>query len=173
MTTENAKFLIDALDVAAKIVIAIVAGLWVLHTYPDSREKEFRKSYWDKQMSLLFDATETTAKIAVLSPNDPKREEAVEAFWRLYWGPMTVVESKCEPCDAVDQAMLAFGRCLRDPADAKPQETCSPRELEQRSIALGKAARDSIGASWDSKLELLTQGCRPGGGCPAAAAKQP
>ncbi len=166
MTNESRKLVVDALDVIAKIAIAVIAGLWVLHTYPDSREKEFRKSYWDKQMSLLFDAAETTAKIATLAPNNPKRVEAVETFWNLYWGPMTVVESKCERCDAVDQAMISFGRCLKDPADENPKETCDAKQLEQRSIALGKAARDSIGSSWDKKLESLTQGCPPSGGCP-------
>jgi hypothetical protein len=39
------KTLTDALDVAAKITIAVIAGLWVLHTYPESRGKEFRKGY--------------------------------------------------------------------------------------------------------------------------------
>jgi len=68
MSVESRKVLVDALDVIAKIAIAVIAGFWALHTYPESREKEFRKSYWDKQMSLLFDATETTAKIATLAP---------------------------------------------------------------------------------------------------------
>jgi hypothetical protein len=88
MTTENRQSVVAALDVIAKIAIALIAGLWVLYTYPESREKEFRKSYWDKQMSLLFDATETTAKIATLAANNPKRDEAIETFWKLYWGPM-------------------------------------------------------------------------------------
>ena len=167
MTAENRESVVAALDVIAKIAIAVIAGLWVLYTYPESREKEFRISYWDKQMSLLFDATETTAKIATLATNNPEREEAVKDFWKLYWGPMTVVESKCEHCDPVDQAMMNFGRCLIDPAESNPKDTCSANELEQRSIALGKAARDSIGSSWDKKLELLTRGCPPGGGCPA------
>jgi len=171
MTTENLRSVVGALDVAAKIAIAVIGGLWVLHTYPESREKEFRKSYWDKQMSLLFDATEITAQIATLPPGDSTRDTAIAAFWKLYWGPMTVVESKCERCDSVDQAMIAFGRCLSDPADGKSKENCSTRELEQRSITLGKAARDSIGASWDKKLESLTQGCPSDRTCPGATTK--
>lgn len=85
MTTENRQSVVAALDVIAKIGIAVIAGLWVLYTYAESKEKEFRKSYWDKQMSLLFDVTETTAKIPTLATNDPKRDEAVETFWKSYW----------------------------------------------------------------------------------------
>ena len=170
MTIEKGKVVVDALDVVAKIAVAAIVGIWVLHTYPDTREKDFRKAYWDKQMSLLFDATETTAKIATLSANDPKRINAVAAFWQLYWGPMTVVESKCERCDPVDQAMIRFGRCLKDPAAEKPVDACDTQELEQRSIALGKLVKDSIGLSWDKKLESLAQGCPPGG-CPSATPK--
>jgi hypothetical protein len=166
MTSEQRKSVVDTFDVIAKIAIAVITGLWVLYTYPDSREKEFRKTYWDKQMSLLFDVTEITAKIATSPPTDSKRDDAIKAFWILYWGQMTIVESKCERCDPVDQAMIRFGRCLSDPADSKPIDTCDEKELEQRSIALGKAARDSIASSWDQKLTLLRQGCPSDGKCP-------
>jgi len=78
---------------------------------------------------------------------------------------MTVVESKCEQCDPVDQAMISFGKCLKDPAADKPAETCdavnssvarlsSERRPGTRSVRLGirslshlaKAARPAADA---------------------------
>ena len=167
MTVEGIKLWIAGFDVAAKIAIAVVAGLWVLYTYPDSREKEFRKSYWDRQMSLYFDATQAASQVASLPSDDAAREKALQRFWELYWGQMVVVESKCERCDVVDQAMIRFGHCLTQPGSDKPKETCDYAELQQRAFGLGKACRDSIGASWDKKLKFLTEGC-PSGGQPCS-----
>jgi hypothetical protein len=160
MTSEQTKTVLSGLDVAAKIVIAVIAGLWVLHTYPDTREKEFRKSYWDTQMSLLFSAAETASQIATLPPGDTERDKAIKKFWELYWGRMLIVESICEPNDPVDQAMIQFGRCLVPPGEEKPQDDCSRQELELRAFSLGKASRRSIGKSWDEKLESLSRGCK-------------
>jgi hypothetical protein len=78
------KTSIAALDVVSKAVIAIVAGVWVWRTYPESREKDFRKAYWDRQVSLFFEATQVTAQIATLPDGDTKRLEATRKFWELY-----------------------------------------------------------------------------------------
>jgi hypothetical protein len=166
VTLEKTKVLVDALDVAAKIVIAIIAGVWVLYTYPEAREKEFRKSYWDHQMDYFFEATQSASEIATLPKEDPNRDKAVKTFWTLYWGQMTVVEAKCEKCDPVDQAMIQFGYCLTNPGDKAPKNNCDFNELQQRAITLGKACRNLIGKSWDERLNSLGRDCPTDGRCP-------
>jgi len=163
MTLEQKKAIIDGLDVVAKILIAAVAGWWVFHTYPESREKDFRKSYWDHQMAFFFDASQAASRIATLPAGDPEKSKAINKFWELYWGPMVIVEAKCEKCDVVAQAMIQFGACLPEPGASKPRDDCSHRDFKNRSWELGKACRDLIGTSWDEKLEFLSEPCPPEG----------
>jgi hypothetical protein len=150
------KTLIEAVDVIAKVVIAIIGGVWVWHTYPESKEKDFRTAYWDRQMSLFFEATQAAAQIATLSNEDERRSGAINKFWELYWGQMIVIETKNEE-DPVAQAMMDFGKCLIEPGEQAPCDKCDINELKNRAWALGKACRDSIGTSWDQKLHYLSR----------------
>lgn len=152
----DTKTLIEAVDVIAKVVIAIVAGVWVWHTYPESKEKDFRMAYWDHQMTLFFEATQAASQIATLPAEDPRKAEATKKFWELYWGQMIVIETKNDK-DPVAQAMIHFGKCLIEPGEQEPSNKCGNQELKNRAWQLGKACRDSIGTSWDQKLQYLSK----------------
>src|SRR5689334_15513075 len=94
-------------DIAIKVVGLLGSALAVL-AYFDKKESEFRKPFWDEQLKLYFEATDTVSKVANL-PDGAERDEAVLRFWELFDGSLRVVEDS----DNVSQAMVAFGTCLR------------------------------------------------------------
>jgi hypothetical protein len=95
-----------------------------------------RGPFLEQRLKLYFEATETASKLATLEPGKAW-DEAHSRFWQLYWGQLSVVESK-----AVASAMVNVGLCLKD-------KTCDRGELEQRSLRLAHACRDDIQAAWD------------------------
>ena len=133
------------IDIAIKTTTALVAifgaaiGLW---KYFDSVEKEFRKPYWEKQVALYFQATSSAATLATID-NPEERQEAEAKFWELYWGPLALVEDR-----KVEGAMVRFGNCLKG-------GNCEGSNLRQLSLELAHTCRESLGTTWDLKLEEL------------------
>jgi len=62
-----------------------------------------------------------------------------------------------EDPENVNAKVIAFGKCLTKPGEARPQVRCSVADLRQRAIDLARSCRESIGESWDKKLESLKQ----------------
>ena len=78
-------------DIVLKVVM-ILGALWTAWTYFDKKETEFHKTFWDAQLKLYLEATDTASKIANLPQTDKVRTDAVERFWQLFYGPLHVVE---------------------------------------------------------------------------------
>lgn len=135
-------------DLALKATAAIAAiiggsiGLW---KYFDTSKKEFRKPYWEKQIELYLEATATAATLATIKAGE-KREEALNKFWQLYFGPLAMVED-----ESVEGAMVRFGEGLIDYEEDK----CSIETLRMKSLALAHACRESLGKSWKIDLAKL------------------
>jgi hypothetical protein len=65
---------------------------------------EAKKPYYSKYLELCSDASAAAGTIA--TTKDPKKKQVATAdFWRLYWGPMGLVER-----GGVTGAMVAFGK---------------------------------------------------------------
>jgi hypothetical protein len=64
------------------------------------------KPLLDKQLSLYFEASATAATI-VKTTDVAERKKAINNFWRLYYGPLVMVENT-----AVSGSMKSFGSCL-------------------------------------------------------------
>ena len=129
-------------------VLAVLGSAWwAVFVYDRNAERELRKPLWDRQLALYFEASEVTSKIATLSDNDEKRK-AVQRFWQLYYGPLRVVEDN----QNVGDAMKSFGRCLAEPGESSPRQTCDVLDLLDRSLQLADYCRRSIGETWNSKL---------------------
>ncbi|MGA8834237.1 MAG: hypothetical protein WB538_01265 [Candidatus Sulfotelmatobacter sp.] len=141
-------------DTVAKMVTAlglVAGGIWTLRKYFDDRAKErilaqeraksagieARKPFSTKQLELYFQAVEAASAIA----SGPWEEQgpSINAFWRLYWGPLALVEDS-----RVAQAMIHFGEALE--ADA------NQGELKIYALELAHACRDSIAESWKVTL---------------------
>ncbi|MDJ0656130.1 MAG: hypothetical protein QNJ40_18350 [Xanthomonadales bacterium] len=131
------EFTLKALG-AASIIVGGALGLW---KYFDASEKEYRRPLWERQIAVYFEATNATGLL--VSATDPQQLATAErSFWKLYYGPMALVEDL-----QVEQAMVQFGRCLRD--------QCEMAQLRKLSLSLAHACRASLGESWAHKLPEL------------------
>ena len=125
-------------DILLKVVV-LLGSVWAAWTYFDKKETEFRKPFWEAQLRLYFEATDTASKVANL-PEGKQRDEAVDRFWQLFYGPLRVVEDN----DNVSKAMVGFATCVR--------QKCGQTELQNLSLRLADACTRSLGETWDQKF---------------------
>ncbi len=110
--------------------------------YSHSKDQEFRKAFWEKRYELYSEVTDLAAKISVSEDLDKVKNER-KAFWHLYWGRMSIVESK-----AVYDAMVLYGQKLKS---LEPSGNTSP-DLQQLSYKLARACRNSLKNTWEPVL---------------------
>jgi hypothetical protein len=106
-----------------------------------------RRPFLEKQLALCFEATETASRLA--TETDPAEWEKTRlAFWRLYWGPLSIVEDV-----AVETAMVDLGRSV--PAQPVEEPRLPMTELRLPSYKLALATRGLVLASWNVDLPAL------------------
>jgi hypothetical protein len=133
-------------------LLAIAAFCWGIYTYRENarqqllresteaeriantRRIEATRSYLDKQLPLLTEATKITVTIAT-SSDGKDIEKATKRFWELYWGELSLVEH-----GGVEAAMVRFGEAL----NAKKEKD----ELAPLALKLAHACRDELAVSW-------------------------
>lgn len=144
---------LDLLLKAVTVLFAVIGGSIGMWKYFDSTRKEFRRPYWERQLSLYFDVTAVAATLASIDSgkiDSANREglgaQAQEKFWQLYYGPLEIVTD-----EEVTDAIKEFKECLlkRQAGDL------TPRDLEIKSLELARACRASIGESWNFQLSKL------------------
>ena len=103
---------------------------------------EAKKPFFAKQLELCEQASSAAAILVSPKNRDTaERKKANGEFWRLYWGPLAIVEDR-----AVETAMVRFGHCL--------EGECADQSIENLSLDLAHRCRDLISESW--KLDLPT-----------------
>ena len=100
--------------------------------------KEGISKFYQLQDRIYKEAVTAAAGIAT-ADSYAGAEADVKKFWNLYWGEMTRVEDA-----QVAGAMVAFGRTLNDIKASPDRFKAKRTELEQRSLELGHATRDSL-----------------------------
>ena len=98
-------------------------------------ERAFMQPVVARQMDTYVEASAAAATIAT-TRDAPQRQRAVDAFWRLYYGPMVMLES-----DEVGRRMIVFGQCLRRGA------ACAD-SLPDRSLELASSLQADLFSSW-------------------------
>jgi hypothetical protein len=123
------------------VLIAVAGFVWGVYQYFDAREREFEtarveatRPFLERQLKLYTEASQTAAVLAT-SKNETERGKAEKRFWELYWGELALVEDP-----GVEAAMVRFGRGLQSGAE--------PAQLQQLSLNLAGALRDSLARSW-------------------------
>ena len=114
-------------------------------TDKEHAQREFMKPLLDKQLSLYFEASATAATI-VKTTDEAERKKAINNFWRLYYGPLVMVESQ-----DVSGAMKSFGFCLDG------TEQCDENDLRERALALATSLQKALLNSWNTKPEDYTK----------------
>jgi hypothetical protein len=149
----NTYQLWDLLLKGATAIFAVIAGTIGLWKYFDTSRKEFRKPYWERQLSLYFEVTAAAATLAIVqgekldsSDRERLRTEAQEKFWQLYYGALEIVTD-----NDVTDAIVEFKECLIK----HKAGNATARDMELKSLALARACRKSISKSWSIELSEL------------------
>jgi hypothetical protein len=108
-----------------------------------SRDREFMKPLWEKQLNTYFEASEAAATIATTT-DAAEREKARNKFWMLYQGPLVIVESP-----SVSGAMKAFGDALGAKTNA---------DLKTLSLELASAFQESVIEGANLRLDEFRKG---------------
>ena len=133
-------------------VSGVVIGLW---QYETSAEREFKKTFWEKQLNLYMDLTGSTGTlVGVIGDKDPvaiqEYQKARIKFWELYYGELSVIAD-----DDVDKKMVEFGICLRQ--IESNDNRCDPGGLKAKALSLAAACRASVSISWKQDLGTLNK----------------
>lgn len=124
-------------------------GLWFgLRQYRDTTRREFLEPIRRAQLDLYQQASSAAAKLATLPSRSLEWKKASDDFWRLYYGPLAIVEnyrsesSEDNADPTVEEAMVAFGNCLMD------QKRLGSDDMLNLSLGLAHTCRVSLGATW-------------------------
>ena len=151
--TEDAARFYTALFSLFTIVGGLGAGIYTVKQYLDTRQKEVvaynlqvataqleaKKPFYQKHLELCSEASSAASTIAT-TPDLKERKASINTFWRLWDGPLAVVEG-----GRVARAMIEFGDCL--------QSECP--NLKALSIGISHSCRDEISANFDLHLSQL------------------
>jgi hypothetical protein len=135
-------------------LIAAFAGigtlLWGVRTYSDTKTRSGREPFLKEQFSLCFEASNLAARLA--TENDPdKWDDARRDFWRLFYGPLCIVENR-----EVALAMVAVGNLIPKPDRPRPDQVPIAAETyRDASIQLAHKIRKLIQDAWGVDLGPL------------------
>jgi hypothetical protein len=129
---------------ALSLLGAVVAFSWGVVQFfaaqasqAETRRIEATKPFLERQLKLYTEATQAAATL-VTSREPNELDAARKKFWSLYWGELALVEDK-----RVEAAMVQLGRALENGS--------AGQQLQQHSLALAHACRDSLAESWGVK----------------------
>jgi hypothetical protein len=155
------KSKIDLVETIIKILqgMAIIVGIWATYyAYKKQTEenraqelkqiqqtaKEFRKSFYERQLQYYAEAAEATATLATESIGSEDYLKAKKTFYRLFWGRLSIVEEK-----TVEARMIQFKNILEDYEQTESNEI--KEDLKQASLRLAHdASRYTINVWLDS-----------------------
>jgi hypothetical protein len=108
-------------------------------------ERMFMRPVLDRQLSTYGEASSAAATLAS-STAPAERAKAIDTFWKLYWGPLVMMESP-----EVSGAMKAIGECLARAA------ACPEDDMKSRSLALASALQTDYFSSWKLSPDRYAQ----------------
>ena len=125
-------------------IVGAAIGLW---QFILQQQQANRQPFLQRQLELCFQASEITGRLS--SETDPAQwEKDRVAFWKLYWGPLSIVEDQ-----AVESAMVEFGKLI--PSHPQPDLKLPMTSLGGPSYKLAHAIRGLVASSWQVNLPSL------------------
>jgi uncharacterized membrane-anchored protein YhcB (DUF1043 family) len=155
------KSKIDLVETVIKILqgLAIIVGIWATYYAYQKQNKEnkqreieqqqqtareFRKSFYEKQLQYYAEAAEATATLATEKIGSEDYVKSRKSFDRLFWGRLSIVEEK-----TVEAKMILFKKIL-DLYEQTPTDEIK-EDLKQASLQLAHdASRYTINVWVDS-----------------------
>jgi hypothetical protein len=148
-TTEGSSAVVIAaiLALGGTVLTAVITALITLVVYWLQQRQKNRKPFLQRQLDLCFAATQAAASLAS-EVDTGKWKEARTTFWQLYWGPLSIVESR-----EVEAAMFEFGKLV--PTGEIVEQHLPVTALQIPSYELAHAVRKLILKSWGVHLSRL------------------
>jgi hypothetical protein len=125
-------------------LLTAALGIW---QFTAQQRQANREPFLLKQLELSFQASDIASRLAT-ETDAVEWEKARIAFWRLYWGPLSIVEDP-----AVEGAMVNFGKLV--PAQPVNAPKLPMTSLGVPSYKLAHALRDLVLVSWNVDLPPL------------------
>jgi hypothetical protein len=120
------------------MAVGILTAIFAIVQYGLTKRSEFRKRFWEEQLEIYKRTCIAASAIATADAAESVPEER-KTFWRLYWGELSILESK-----RVKMAMEAFGTQLQLVETGR----AGPNSLVQLSYQLARACRASLETTW-------------------------
>ncbi len=125
-------------------IVTAIVGIW---QFSQTQAQTNKQPFLQKQLEISFQASDAASRLA--TETDPSEwEKARAAFWRLYWGTLSIVEDP-----KVESAMVHLGKLVPEKPVANPP--LPMKALENPSYDLAIAIRGLILASWNVQLTPL------------------
>ena len=125
-------------------LLTVGAGIW---QFTVQQQQANRTPFLQRQLELSFLASETASSLAT-ETNPAEWEKAPATFWRLYWGPLSIVEDR-----TVETAMVNFGKLV--PKEPVNDPKLPMTSLQAPSYELAHVMRDLVLESWNVHLAPL------------------
>lgn len=134
------------------VLVALAGFIFGIIQYKDQqqkdrviREKEFKIKYWEKQLDVYINISQSAARLATLD-NAEDREKEYQRFRELYYGNFLMVADE----QVARTAKTFFQNYIDYRNDPRKQVG-----VQLSSKALANACRKSLGQSWDVPLNNL------------------
>jgi len=138
-------------------VSLVLGGLYTLWQYMATKETDrqnmmlqiatatlaAKQSFNSQHLALCSQAVGDAGTLAT-AKDKANRSTAEDDFWRLYWGPLGIVEQ-----DAVAAAMVAFGNCLKG--------QCGNNSQEVLALNLAHACRAEVSSDFNLNLSRVPE----------------
>src|SRR5262249_7105146 len=125
-------------------LLTAALGIW---QFTAQQSQANRTPFLQKQLEVSFQASDTAARLAT-ETDAAEWEKSRMAFWRLYWGTLSIVEDR-----AVESAMVDLGKLV--PAEPVKAPQLPMSSLGVPSYKLAHAVRDLVLNSWNVDLPPL------------------
>jgi hypothetical protein len=166
--TERLLTLVQALF---PIVVSVATAIWAINAYLDqqkvalaqqeaaeaARANEARKPFYEKQLTLYFEAAKVVGLLSTETPTTDVWKDAKKRFYALYWSELSMVEDQ-----GVEQGMVKFERTLtnfdRDGSLRPP--------VQKQAYCLAHTLKTSIASNWTVDFSknpppVITQSQKP------------
>jgi hypothetical protein len=97
-----------------------------------ARDQEFMRPLWERELATYFRTSEVVATMAT-THNQTELRTAEAEFWKLYVGPLVILETK-----PLSDAMVLFGRCYDG------TERCDGPAVRHRALAVSTAIQQAV-----------------------------
>ncbi|KOC22252.1 hypothetical protein GL58_07225 [Comamonas testosteroni] len=144
----------NACDTAIKIIsIAglILSGIFALNQYQDSKEKDYKKSFYDKQLNVIESLYQVMYEMDTYTTKKEK-DKALKKFWMIYHvsgrtflSPKLYEKLNIMPIDYVTA-------CIAKISKPKYIEDCDGFSSSVVMADFGKAARNELSIMWKQDL---------------------